>query len=86
MQTQWSSALNPIIAQPLNNGLLLQQVGLLIGSNMVNHRLGRKLQGWILTRVRAPATIYDLQDTNQQNTLTLILVSNAIVMVDLFVF
>lgn len=86
MQTTWASKLDPVLANPLNNGLLLQSVQLKNGTNQVNHLLGRKLQGWFTTRVRATCSLYDTQDTNTTPQLTLSLVSNANVTVDLYVF
>lgn len=86
MQTSWANALNPILTNPLVAGELLTGVALSSGANVVNHKLGRKLQGWVLTRVRANATVYDTQDLNARSQLTLLLTSSAAVIVDLYVF
>lgn len=86
MQTQWASAINPLLSNPLVSGLVLKNVPLATGSTQVNHRLGRKLQGWCLIRKRASADIYDAQDSNSMPELTLSLVSDANVLVDLYVF
>ncbi len=86
LQTRWRQELNPLLALPLNQGIILENVALANGSTQVNHLLGRRLNGWILTRVRASATIYDTQDANKTPATTLTLVSNAVVTVDLFVF
>lgn len=86
MQTKWASILNPVIANPSANSLILPNISLISGSNVVNHSLGRKLTGWRLVRVRAAVTIYDTQDSNPMPSLTLLLTSNAPVMVDLEVF
>lgn len=86
LQTSWASKLNPILANPVSNGLLLKNVSLVNGTNAVNHKLGRKLQGWIVTRKRANAELHDEQDSNQNPSLTLTLVSDADVIVDLYVF
>jgi hypothetical protein len=86
MQTAWAQQLNPLIGNPLNNGVLLKSVSLINGTTQVNHKLGRKLVGYIVTRQRAAASIHDSQDTNSMPALTLSLVSNADVTVDLWVF
>lgn len=86
MQTQWAAQLNPIIANPALNNLILKNVSLVTGTNVINHRLARPLQGWNPTRIRSSASIYDMQDTNPTPSLTLILVSDANVVVDLVVF
>lgn len=86
LQTKWKSEIDPLLAKPLTQGLLLPSVSLAIGTNTINHRLGRKLIGWQLTRKRAAAAIYDTQDSNQMPQATLTLVSDAVVVVDLWVF
>lgn len=83
---RWASILNPIVANPANNSIILKNVQLAIGTNTINHKLGRNLQGWFIVRKRGSADIYDTQDSNQMPNLTLTLVSDAIVTVDLAVF
>ncbi len=86
MQSDWASKINPVLVNPIVNGIILKSVSLIIGSNTINHKLGRKLQGWLLVRQRAAASIFDLQDANAMPDLTLVLSSSAAVVVDLYVF
>ena len=86
MQTNWSQQINPLIVQPLNQGQLLQDIALNIGTTQVNHKLGRTLLGWFLTRLPGKAIIYDSQDSNPNPTLNLQLVSDTKITVDIFVF
>lgn len=85
-QYRWASQLDPVLAQPQNQGLLIRKVGLINGHTVINHMLDRKLQGWILVRQRAQASIYDAQDSNQTPQQTLILISDQAVVVDVWVF
>lgn len=78
--------LNPVFDTPTLGGQILTKVPLVIGSNSINHKLGRNLVGWQIVRQRALASIYDTQDTNTTPSITLNLVSDAIVVVDLYVF
>jgi hypothetical protein len=86
MQTQWASAIEPVLNNPTNMSNLLSNIQLSTGTNVINHKLGRKLRGWIPTRIRAAALIFDDQDSNQHPELTLILVSSAPCVIDLEVF
>lgn len=86
MQTQWKSNIDPVIASPLWQGQQLDKIALINGSTIVNHGLGRKLQGWFLVSIDAAATIYDSQTINPTPALTLVLVSNAAVNVSLWVY
>ncbi len=86
MQSVWASKIEPIISKPQNDSIILKSIPLAVGTNTINHLLGRNLQGWKPTRVRASATLYDLQDTNPTPQLTLVLVASAAVVIDLEVF
>lgn len=86
LQTGWASMLDPLIGLPQNDSIILKNVALLTGDNSVNHKLGRKLIGWVIIRSRAAATFYDKQDTNRTPALTLTLNASGAVTVDLLVF
>lgn len=85
-QNTQNKAYGDIAKGPLTNGSILTEISLKSGSNDVSHKLGRKLQGWFIVRQRASATIYDSQDTNKTQDLTLSLNSSASVSVDIYVF
>ncbi len=86
MQNAWAAELNPLLRNPANKSIILENVQLQAGSNTINTLLGRKLQGWSIVRQRGPAQIYDNQDNNQTPELTLILISSAAVSVNIEVF
>lgn len=86
LQSTWKSQIDPVLNSILGQGILLKSVSLASGSNVINHKLGRKLQGWMLTRVRAGATISDTQDANTTPALTLLLTSSIAAVVDIYVF
>lgn len=83
MQTSWSSTINPVLSNPLSQGIFLKSVALISGVNVINHRLGRTQQGWVLTDANASASVYRSQPFNN---LTLTLTSDAVVTVNLYVF
>ena len=86
LQDYIGGAIGGILKLPLNNSVHLKNVSLAIGSNTINHTLGRELIGWLIVRQRAGANIYDTQDTNALPDKTLVLVSDATATVDLIVF
>ena len=87
MQTQWANSLNPVIDLPLNSALIINDISLSTGSNVINHRLGRKLQGWMVTRMKNSfVQIYDQQSTNTMTDKTLVLNSSGAGLIDLLVF
>jgi hypothetical protein len=83
MQNKWSSDLNPLLANPLNEVLILKNIGLMSGTNVINHMLSKVQQGWFLTDIQGVATIYR---SAPFNNLTLTLHSSANVTVNIGVF
>jgi hypothetical protein len=86
MQNQWSSMLNPLLDNAMTQGIFLYNVQLLAGNNQIDHKLGHILRGWVITRKRGPADIYDNQATNPFPQLTLTLNSSTSCNVDIYVF
>lgn len=87
MQTKWASILDPVVNLPWSTGVLLKNVTLTSGANIVNHKLSRTLQGWMPVRFHGNfAQIFDTQDTNTMPSLTLLLNASTGVTVDLLVF
>lgn len=86
MQTQWATQLDKLLNNPILGGNLIFDVDMAIGTNVINHKLGRKLQGWIVIGQDATASFYDNQATNSMPNLTLNLVSSAVVTINLYVF
>jgi len=81
--TRWKSLIDPILKNPLNSVSILEDVSLKVGDNVINHRLGRKLRGWVLLDVNAATTIYRSAPLND---LTLTLNSSAVATISLGVF
>lgn len=81
--SRWKAALDPILAQPLNNANYLQNVSIINGVTVVNHGLGRKPQGWVLSDINGAATIYR---SAAFSPLTLTLTSSAAVTIGIVVF
>lgn len=87
MQTAWASQLNPIIINPLSSMVQLDNITLISGVNTINHKLGKVLQGWFVTRMQNSfVQLYDLQNTNNMQDKTLILNSSGAGLISLIVF
>lgn len=86
MQTAWAQELNPLLSNPMLAGRTLRNVALVAGDNTINHKLGRKLQGWVLVRQRAASSVFDKQDSNSMQDLTLVLNASANAVVDIYVY
>lgn len=84
MQNKWASILNPFLSNPLNQMRILKDISLSIGSNSINHLLGRIQQGWIIIDIQGGASmIYRSAPFNDK---ILTLMSSAAVTISLGVF
>ena len=83
MQTGWAQQLNPVISNPITQSVLLTDVPIRSGVNVINHTLGRMMQGWIVTDINGGAQIYR---TKPLNSLTLTLTSDLAATISLLVF
>jgi hypothetical protein len=86
LQSNILTYLNTLGQNAINSGVILKDQSLKSGTNTISTKLERPLQGWFIVRQRSAASIYDNQDNNKDNSRTLILISNADVSVDIFVF
>lgn len=84
--TQWSQALNPVLNSPLATANILEAIPLVSGANVINHKLGAKLQGYVVILNSAAATFYDSQQLNPSPERTLILNASAPTTVSILVF
>jgi hypothetical protein len=85
MQTSWANQINPVLANLLIQGQLLQNQQLIDGTTVINHKLGRTPLGWFLVSPQAAATVYQAAQQPNPN-LTLTLVSSAAVTTSIWVF
>lgn len=86
VQTSIAKTFGSIEDNELLSGFLLERVILGAGENTITHRLGRRLLGWFVTRLRGNVAVWDAQDLNPISDKTLILHASAPVTVDLFLF
>lgn len=83
MQNTWASVLNPLINQPLSKALILPDVKLVSGANVINTKLSRKLQGWMIVDIDSAVQIYR---SAPKNDLTLTLTSSGSATVSILVY
>lgn len=86
LANKWAAILNPVIANPSIQSLILKNIVLTPGSNTINHLLGRELVGWRIIRVNRAVTFFDSQDSNPHPDLTLILTPSGPVTASIEVF
>jgi hypothetical protein len=85
-QTKWAGTLNPVIANVLLQGRLLEDLSVSTGTNAIAHGLGRNLVGYFVVRNNAAVTFYDAQASQQRPDLFLSLVASGAATISLYVF
>lgn len=86
LQNNWAAKINPVLANPLNNCIILKGISLVSGINVINTLLGRKAQGWFITDItdiRDPIAIFRSAPFNE---LTLTLTCSDTATIDLAIF
>ena len=83
MTVQWASQLDPVLRNLLVQGILLSDITIKTGVNVINHKLGRKQIGYIITDQNSKASLYRSQPLN---SLTLTLTSDADSIISIWVF
>lgn len=87
LQENVEQVLSPIIDKEILDGILIKDVQLVTGQdNIVSHLLGRDLVGWIVTRQKSNAVVWDSQDSSTSKSRTLTLNCSANVTISLWVF
>jgi len=84
-QTRVKSQLDPVLANKIMQGNLLQGLTLTPGVNTYNHKLGRTPYGWFPVDLSGPAVIWRSSPLNAQ-TLILTSSSTATLALSLWVF
>ena len=87
VQNNLENTFRSIEACPLLDGHLLTEVSLASGDNDIDHKLGRAIKGWVVTRYReATANVYEKISANKNTGSLLKLNSSAATTVDIWVF
>ena len=82
MQTTWKSQIDPILSIPMLSGIQLSNIAIKSGINVINTKLQRTQQGWVITDITSPALISRSQPFNST---TLTLTSSAATTINLWV-
>lgn len=86
IQDNVENALAPIFSKEIVNGILLTDIRLIVGTNKIDHGLGRDLRGWIIVGRNSAGTVYDLQAANKLKSTLLVLQSDSFMTINLWCF
>lgn len=76
--------LAPLLALPFAGGVWLRDLPIVVGTNTISHKLGKKVAGWRETRIQgAYPQLFELPGSDDR---VLLLSASAVATVDLWVF
>lgn len=84
--TNWPRLLDPLLDSPIATPIILQEVVLTAGKNVIDHRLGKDLVGYISIGNNGPTTLWSDQANNPLPSKNLWLMASSGVTVNLLVF
>ena len=87
LQNSLESSFRSFQSCPLLDGHLLEDVSLVSGLNTIDHKLGRPIRGWIITRSNGGLHIPSVdQDNNRHDDKTLVIFFSQAATADIWVF
>lgn len=84
LQTKWSAVLAAVLSPANLDGNLLEDVELVAGNNVINHKLGRKLRGWRIEDL--DAAVAPIYRSAPKNDVTLTLNAADVCVVNIWVY
>ena|ERR1035437_1971864 len=86
LQSNIQDVLSQIVLDPFIDGITLTDINIRVGSNTINHTLGRNVIGYIVVSQDQIGNITTLQKTNRNQNKTLMLNSDQNMIVSLRIF
>jgi len=72
LQANVADALTPLQNKPILDGIFLREVAIVSGSNLIQHKLGRKLVGYFVVSQSAASTFFDdIQSTTSTTSFSI---------------
>lgn len=86
LQQNISQSVNPIVGNPITQGLFLSTVSLKIGANTINHNLGYPMTGYLIVSLSIASSFSDNLITVPNPQTSFILNSSAATKANIYVF
>jgi hypothetical protein len=86
VQANLADFVQPLVKNPLLDGVLLRDVALAAGVNVISHGLARAPQGWLVVAPNADVRVWTSASSNPSPTGRLMLEASASCTLSLFVF
>ena len=86
LQSHIKTTLNPLLELPISDGVMLKNQTIETTDTEINHGLGREYEGFIITRLKTNATIYESATDNPSKSLYILLKASGAATADIYIF
>ncbi len=86
LQTHIRTTLNPLLELPISDGLLHTYLSIETSDTVIDHKLGRQYEGFIITRLKSNSVIFESSSTNDTPDRIIILKASATATADIYFF
>ena len=80
------TVLNPLLELPISDGVLIMDLTVNTTDTLIEHKLGRKPEGFLITRLRSNSVIYESATANDEAARLIILIASAAATADIYFF
>ena len=86
LQSHIKTVLSPLLDLPISDGVLVKSIDIETTDTLVEHKLGREFEGFIITKLNANSVIYESSSDNFIKNRQIILKGSATANVDIYFF
>ena len=86
LQSHLKTVLNPLLELPISDGVLIKDLTVNTTDTLIEHKLGRKPEGFLITGLKSNSVIYESATANDEAASLIILIASATATADIYFF
>ena len=86
LQSHLKTVLNPLLELPISDGVLIKDLTVNTTDTLIEHKLGRKPEGFLITGLKSNSVIYESATANDEAARLIILIASATATADIYFF
>jgi len=86
LQSHIKTTLNPLLELPISDGVLIKNLSIATSDTIVEHKLAREYEGFIITRLKSNSVIYESDTANTFKDRKIILKASATATADIYFY
>ena len=86
LQSHIKTTLNPLLELPISDGVLIKDLSIATSDTLVEHKLGRDYEGFIITRLKTNSVSFESDTANDFKDRKIILKASATATADIYFY